>query len=306
MTYNAENKAKANFDGAYIAPTPHAYVNKMAESGYEIGEQCRPYGVAAVELLRKHNGAIWPVQMLDLGCSYGMGATFVRHGCSFDEVVAFFSSRAPTEYRACCETTRMWLNVTSPACDVRSVGLDSSRPAIRFALDTGLLDGGIARDFEQPGSQPTDEERAWFRSCNLLISTGAVGYVTERTLKVVLKELGKEHPADIGPFAVISILRMFDDDPIQAVFEGNGLKFGRVPGVRLPQRRFTDDTERHSMLRVLHDRGLDTQDWEDRGKLFADLFIAAPEKQFALLLERMTTVEPSRPRVPEPALAAGA
>ena len=44
--------------------------------------------------------------MLDVGCSYGIGSAFVKFGCSFDEMVAFFSSRAPQEYRAACEAMR--------------------------------------------------------------------------------------------------------------------------------------------------------------------------------------------------------
>ena len=145
MSYDAENQAKASFDNVYTAPTPHAYIAAMARNGYEIGEQARPYCTAAAELLRQRNRDAWPVQMLDVGCSYGMGAAFVRFGCSFDEMVAFFSSRAPKERHAACEAMRMWLNVTPPVCDVRTVGLDSSEPAIRFAVDAGLLDGGLAR-----------------------------------------------------------------------------------------------------------------------------------------------------------------
>jgi len=287
MSYETANEAKANFDEVYTAPTPHAYVALMANNGYEIGERARPYCAAAVELLQEHNGGIWPVQMLDVGCSYGIGSAFVKYGCSFDEMVAFFSSRAPREYHAACEAVRMWLNITSPASDVRAVGLDSSEPAIRFAIDAGLLDGGIARDFERPDVVPTDEDNSWFRSCNLLIGTGAIGYVTDRTLDMVLRHLGKDYPGATGPFAVVTILRMFDPSPIEDVFEAHGFAFGAVPGIRLPQRRFTDAKERRDVLAVLHDRGIDTSEWEDRGKHYADLFIAAPPGQFPLLLERM-------------------
>lgn len=287
MTYDTANEAKASFDEVYSSPTPHAYVALMAQNGYEIGEQARPYCAAAAELLREHNGDAWPVQMLDVGCSYGIGSAFVKYGCSFDEIVAFFAARAPREYHAACEAMRIWLNIAPPACDVRAVGLDSSKPAIRFAVDAGLLDGGIARDFERPGTSPTEDECAWFRSCNLLISTGAIGYVTERTLDKVLLHLGKDYPGDFGPFAVVTILRMFDISPIETVFEERGFTFGPVPGVRLPQRRFTDGEERQKVLSLLHDRGIDTREWEDRGKLYADLYIAAPGDQFSFLLERM-------------------
>ncbi|MFQ5429427.1 MAG: hypothetical protein ACE5E1_03865 [Phycisphaerae bacterium] len=294
MSYENANEAKASFDDVYTAPTPHGYIKSMAKNGYEIGERARPYCAAAAELLREHNGDAWPVHMLDVGCSYGIGSAFVKYGCSFDEMVAFFSSRAPREYHAACEATRMWLNIAPPACDVRAVGLDSSKPAIRFAVDAGLLDGGIARDFEQPHAVPTKEERTWFRSCNLLISTGAIGYVSERTLDVVLRNLGKDHPSEFGPFAVVTILRMFNLSPIKSVFEKHGFSFGSVPGLRLPQRRFTDPEERRSVLALLHDRGLDTSDWEDRGKCYADLFVAAPPRQFSLLLDRMIATRSER------------
>jgi hypothetical protein len=290
MSFESANEAKASFDDVYTAPTPHAYIASMARNGYEIGEQARPYCAAAAEFLRERNADAWPVQMLDVGCSYGMGSAFVKFGCSFDELVAFYATRAPLEYRAACEATRMWLHVAPPACDVRVVGLDSSVPAIRFAVDAGLLDGGIARDFEDTDVSPTEDECAWFRSCNLLISTGAIGYVTERTLDSVLPHLGQDHPGEYGPFAVVTILRIFELPAVSEVFEKHGFKLGRVPGIRLPQRRFTDAEERANVLSVLHGRGIDTREWEDQGKHFADLFVAARPGQFDLLKECMIQV----------------
>ena len=287
MGYTKQNHAKADFDRVYVSDTPHLYVAQMARFGYQIGEQARPYCAAAAELLRHKNGEAWPVQMLDVGCSYGMGSAFIKYGCSFDELVAFFTSRAPKEFRAACEAMRMWLNVTPPACDVRCVGLDSSKPAIRYAVEAGLLDGGITRNFEDPGVEPSADEIAWFRSCNLLICTGAIGYVTDRTLGVVLQHLGKDYPAEFGPFAVVTVLRMFDETPIADCFDSYGLRFQRVPGARLPQRRFTDGEERQKVLSVLHQRGVDTSSWEDGGAHYADLFVAAPPEQHAILLDRM-------------------
>lgn len=287
VRYDTANEAKANFDYVYTRPTPHDYIAMMAKHGYEIGEQARPYCVAAAELLRDQNSDAWPVQMLDVGCSYGMGSAFVKYGCSFDEMVAFFASRAPKEYKAACEMTRMWLNVAPTACDVRCVGLDCSEPAIRFAVHAGLLDGGIGRDFEKDDVSPSENDIAWFRSCNLLISTGAIGYVTHRTLDMVLHHLGKDHPGDFGPFAVVTILRVFDESPVQDTFQRNGFKFGKISEVRLPQRRFIDDKERQEILDLLHNRGLDTSGWEDEGKQYADLYIAASPKQYSKLLDCM-------------------
>jgi hypothetical protein len=92
---------------------------------------------------------------------------------------------------------------------------------------------------------------------------------------------------------------MFNHSPIKTAFEKRGFTFGAVPGVRLPQRRFTDKEERQKVLSLLHDRGLDTSEWEDCGKHHADLFIAAPPKQFSHLLACMSEMRLVRNRETE-------
>ena len=284
--YLSENKAKADFDDVYVAKTPHAYIASMAENGYEIGERARPFCCEAVKLLQERNGVTWPTQLLDVGCSYGIGSAFVKYNCTFDELVAFFASRAPEDYIMSCEATRQWLNVTTPEFDVRCVGLDVSKPAIQFATDAGLLDGGITCNMEN-NEIPSKEDIGWIRGCNLLMTTGVIGYVTERTLDVVLSNLGKSHPSSFGPIAVMTILRMFDTTQIKRCFKKHGLSFCRVPDVRLPQRNFENEDERLKILSVLHDRKIETSLWEDRGKLYADLYIAASEEEIETVRDRM-------------------
>ena len=295
MIDNAENKAKANFNDVYIQPTPHDYVQKMGLLNYQIGEQARPYCLAAAELLEERTVKARPVRMLDVGCSYGMGSAFLRHGCSFDEMATFLSSCAPTDYSSCCEEMREWLQGSPPVSDMECVGLDSSAPAIRFGLDAGLLDGGIPRNFEDPEVLPTETDRQWIGSCNLLISTGAIGYVTENTLSKVLPHLGEDHPSAFGPFSVVTILRMFDIEPISSVFAQSGLCLAPVLGIRLPQRNFADESEQIKVCDLLHDKGIDTTKFEDEGTLFADLFVAAPVEQLPDLVERVKLVQSKLP-----------
>lgn len=287
MSYTKENNAKADFNSIYTEPTPHKYITTMAEYGYRIGEQSRPYFRSAVQLLEELNGEALPVQMLDIGCSYGIGSALVKYGCSFDELTAFYSTRAPTDYISCCDATRMWLNVVPPVCNIRCVGLDSSAPAINFALNSRLLDAGIPRNYEQAGVLPTKSEAAWFQNCNLLVSTGAIGYVTERTLAKILCHLGKNHPGEYGPFAVVSILRMFDTQPIREVFEQFGLSFEPVPGIYLRQRRFINEKEKSDVLNILGERGITTKGMEDTGELYCRLYIAGPDGQLHTLFDKM-------------------
>ena len=288
MQYEKENQAKACFDDVYQAPTPHNYIAMMAKNGYEIGEQARPYCIAAAELLNEYTEDAWPVQMLDIGCSYGIGSAFVKYGCSFDELVAFFATRVPTDFQSACETMRAWLNITPAPLDIRCVGLDSSKPAIRFASKAGLLDGGISSNYENAGTTPNAAEISWLRSCNLMISTGAIGYVTDRTMSHVVRHAGKDHPSSFGPLSVFTILRMFDAAPFGDIFEKHSFRFEKVPGILLPQRTFTDSKEQKGVLKILHDKGIDTSEAEEQGKHFAELFIAAKPDIFPELLNKMS------------------
>lgn len=297
MSYAQENEVKADFNNVYVMPTPHSYISTMSDHGYQIGDEARPYFTAAAELLGELNQEAWPVHMLDIGCSYGIGSALVKYGCSFDEIVSFYSSRAPMNYASCCDVMRMWLNVTPPACDIRCVGLDSSAPAIKFALDSGLLDGGIARNYENGASKKQlSNEIAWYRSCNLLVSCGAIGYVTSKTLDAVLPHLGKDHPGSHGPLAVMTILRMFDTKAIAAAFERFGYRFGVVPGIALKQREFIDNQEKNKIIELIHGMGISTRGLEDTGELFAHLYIAAPHDQFSSAMERMKNTQPEQAR----------
>ena len=287
MKYSKENREKANFEDIYTSPTPHAYINTMAEHGYEIGEQARPYCIAAVELLLEKKRDSQPIHMLDVGCSYGMGSAFVKYGCSFDEMVGFFSTRAPEEPEAACDATRNWLEVTPQPYDICSVGLDSSEPAISFAMNAGMLDHGIVRDFENSKDRLTVEEISWLRRCDLLISTGAIGYITNRTITQVLENFGKDCSYEYAPIAVLTCLRMFDTTPIENAFESNSFKFEKVPGIMLPQRSFANKNEKKEILKILHNKVVDTSQWEDHGKLYAELFIAAKPGHFQELFEKI-------------------
>jgi hypothetical protein len=285
-SYRVVNKVKANFDEVYQAPTPHAYFTTMNQLEYAIGQEARPFFLAAVALLRRQLQNQAPIRMLDLGCSYGVGSALVKYGFTFGEIADFFSSHSDTNYRQCVKDTKEWLAENGPAQPLTCVGADASAEAIKFGAETGLLDGGIAHDLEAD-QRLTPEECALIQKCNLLISTGAIGYVGERTLQAILQQLGKAKPLPRGPYIVVTILRMFAPETISKTFMAHEYKFTPVPGVHLRQRRFHDDTEQAETIRLVEARGLDASTLEADGYHYADLFVGAPAADHPELLQAM-------------------
>ena len=284
MSYHSANEAKATFDSIYTAPTPNLYLEQMGQLDYQIGQQARPYFEAAASLLDERLGPAQPVRVLDLGCSYGVGAALLNHKLSFDELISFFAEQAPASYLECVAQARAFLEERRVDAPVEVVGADCSAPAIRFALDAGLLQGGIARDMEATPQLPAGEA-ALVSRCNLMTSTGAIGYVGKSTISTLLEHLGGATETADGPYAVMTILRMFDPDPVAQAFSEFGYEFAPVPGVHLLQRRFESDEEQCRTVELLRERGLDSCGLESEGLLYADLFAAAPKAGFGGLIE---------------------
>jgi hypothetical protein len=284
--YQSANEVKASFDAVYQSPTPHAYFAEMNRLEYAIGQEARPYFQSIMAMMRQLLGPQVTIRMLDLGCSYGVGSALVKYGFSFSEIAEFFENEANRNYRVCVNDTRNWLAESGPAKPVACVGADSSAEAIKFASDAGLIDGGIAHDLEAD-QHLTVEERTLIRQCNLLTSTGAIGYVGEKTVSAILTYLGKSRPLGHGPYAAVTILRMFPVESVAKTFEKFGYRFEPAPGVRLRQRRFRDEIEQEETMKLLRERNLDTEGWESTGYLYADLYVAAPAADLDLVLQRM-------------------
>ena len=284
MDYDTANEAKATFDEVYFSPTPHAYFLEMDRHQYAIGEEAKPYFQAAVRHLQSENSDGLQPRVLDLGCSYGVGSALLKHDLGYRDISGFFANEAPLDRAECVKIASRWISDRTACPDMEFVGLDCSSPALEFAESVGLLRHGIAKNFEE-GAKATEAELSKIRGCNLLFSTGAIGYVGERTLSVILGELGRAHPENVSPYVVVTVLRMFDPRPIANCFESFRYRFERVPGVRLRQRRFTDPNEQRETISLLRKRDIDTEGWEDEGWLYADLYVGARRADFDPLYE---------------------
>ncbi len=289
MHYSSANEAKATFDDIYTAPTPAAYFARMGELDYQIGEQARPFFLAAIDLLQEQLGDNHPTRVLDLGCSYGVGAALHNHDVTFRELATFFAARAPEDYQECVQATQEFITRHRVENAAGFVGADASAAAIQFAVEAGLMEAGIARDLETTPQLPA-REAALVRECNLLTSTGAIGYVGQPTVSTLLEHLGGAAEVGNGPYAVVTILRMFDSDPVARTFNEFGYVFARVPGAHLLQRRFESEVEQRNTIELLDQRGIDPSGLETEGNRYAEVFAAAPTAGIGRLMQCLCAV----------------
>ncbi len=281
--YDESNQAKASFDEAYSAPTPHRYLADMAAIEYRLAERMQPFLSAVVDASRP---AETPARVLDVGCSYGISGALLKTGCTFAALSAFYRD-ASRVYGACIQESRAWLQGHDVRQDVAIVGLDSSRAAVRFATDAHLIDRGITCNLELPGTSLTEADRAVIATCDVLFSCGTIGYVSDRTMHPLLNALGAGEHGALGPVAVMSVLELFDPEPIAETFSTHGFCFGALPFC-VAQRRFADQDERERVLAVSQRRGWSTDAHETKNQMFATLCVAAVPEHFDTLVACVT------------------
>ncbi len=147
------------------------------------------------------------------------------------------------------------------------IGLDVSTAALGYAEEAGFIDAAILADLER--DDPTDDQRAKLGSADLVISTGCLGYVTERTLVRI---------ADVcatPPIMAHTVLRIYSYEPAIKALADLGYQTTTVDGF-FRQRRFASAEEQSLVLDNLAEAGVDPTGLESEGWLYAQLFISRP------------------------------
>ena len=103
-----------------------------------------------------------------------------------------------------------------------------------------------------------------------MVSTGCVGYVTERTIARLASLPGGRRPV-MAHF----VLRMFSYEPIAARLADLGYETVGVEGL-FKQRRFVSGQEQAQILDAVAANGVEPHELETEGWLCAQLYLSRP------------------------------
>jgi hypothetical protein len=264
------NTAKFNFSDVYQLADPSPYFASMRNADYQIPQNALPIFIRLIELLRESRRKS-NITIADIGCSYGVNGALLKYDVELAELYDHFRTRELLVDRAAAlEFDVNYFANLRERGPITVCGLDSSKPAIDFALRAGLIDVGAALDLETDELyEPTGPLE--FRDVDLIISTGCVGYVTTVTFEKILQAT---NPTNRPPIAS-SVLRTFDYRPFERCFEEFGLISHHFP-LPLKQRNIMSTMEGASTIAALESQGIEPAGLESTGSLYANLYVAAP------------------------------
>ncbi|MGW4832380.1 class I SAM-dependent methyltransferase [Amycolatopsis japonica] len=260
MAVPLDSTGKINFDDIYTAPDPRAFFGTLRPLDYDIPQQAKAYFAKLIDEYRAEADVKVPT-VLDLGCSYGVNAALHRCDTTMERLYDHYASAGSLSRDELIARDRRMVEND----DVRFIGLDASAPALDYALAAGFIDEAIHADLEN--EEPTEEQRALLSEVDIVISTGCVGYVTEKTLVRIAREN--------RPWMAHFVLRMFSYGPVADSLGELDYETTGVEGV-FRQRKFASDEEQTQILDNLSVAGVDPRGLEDGGRLYARLFVSRP------------------------------
>jgi hypothetical protein len=288
-SFAAINTSKANFDEIYARQDPRAYFSVLGSLDYMIPDLAAPI---LRQLLAVRAQRYGPQQtVLDVGSSYGVNAALHRFPLSFSALQARYARHEMTalDSERMAQLDRNFYSSWPDVGLARFIGLDVSAPAVEYALRVGLIDEGLVADLER--NEITPQQARIAGQADLILSTGAVGYVTEKTYHQLLKATPRP------PWVASFVLRMFPFEPLARALEGHGLVTEKLSGATFVQRRFADVQEFTSTLATLAERGVDPNGFETEGMLHAELYVSRPEEDArAASLDELITITSGRHR----------
>jgi SAM-dependent methyltransferase len=282
-SFSTINSSKANFDQIYMAADPRQYFSILGNLDYMIPDVAEPVVRQILEARQRRHKPTPTV--LDIGCSYGINAAVHRFPVTFSVLRRRYTRHevAALSSDELCKLDRNYYASWPDVGLARFVGLDVSAPAITYAQRVGLIERGIAANLEASKLAPTDAEK--LEDIDVILSTGSVGYVTEKTFSAVLDAI----PGT--PWIVSFVLRMFPYDNLTNVFAHRGMVTERLSSAMFVQRRFRDLEEFNCNLELLAQRNIDTSSFEADGLLRAELFLSRPRSDAqAEPIENIVTV----------------
>ena len=277
---------KKDFTEIYTQDSPYGYLKEMKKLQYRIANLTKPlYLFLAKHLFNKLDR---PLNLVDIGSSYGINSALMRHDLTMSELDDFFLKRnEPTRYQ-----TKQFFEDHTINDNLNFYNIDISRPALRFSEDVGLCKKGIDVNLEKCNVDSLES----LPNLDMVIATGCIGYIGHKAFANLFDLVKERKDGSVQtknsttPLLAFSVLRIFDMEKIQKTFDDYGYFLVKSDLKPLRQRKFSDSTEKSQTLSLLHSKGIDTKWYEDDGYFYADFYIAGPkiiESQLITLSKNM-------------------
>ena len=269
-----ELKVKKVFTNIYTQNSPYEYLKEMRKLQYRIPDSTKTLYLSLAQQL--FNKLHRPVNVLDLGSSYGINSALMKYNLTMSQLDDFFlKEKEPTK-----EQTRQFFENLPKNDALNFYQIDISEPALNFSEDMGLCKKGLNVNLETEKLDLPQE----LSQIDMVIATGCIGYIGYKAFSNLLEEIKNQQSTSksetklVTPVFAFSVLRIFDMNKIQKTFDYYGYSLLKSELTPICQRHFSGTDEKSQTISLLHGKEIDTKGYEDDGNFYADIYVASPKR----------------------------
>jgi SAM-dependent methyltransferase len=267
MPFDLDETGKIDLSAIYDRPDPRRYYQTLFKLDYQIPALAEA-NFRAVINARRRSRQRRQLSLLDVGCSYGVNAAILNHKVSLPDLFRLYGQK-PSGDLSRSELVvrdRKLFSEARPDREIKVVGLDVAGEALDYAAEIGIIDARLATNLELVA--PKVEDKELLAESDVVISTGAIGYVGEATFSRILD------CAERSPWFALFALRMFPISEITTMLRSNGYVVYRQRGRTYRQRRFAGPDEKQEVLARLAALNIDPTGLEADGWYHAEFYFA--------------------------------
>jgi hypothetical protein len=279
--------ARSCLKHTYQQPDPRAAMCALARLDYALADTGAAIFRQLIQARAVHAGR--PLQVLDIGCGYGLGTAMLRLPLTFADLRARYTAREmlPLDAIDLEELDRLYYAAWPRRDQHRYVGIDGREAAVGYAHRVGTLDSGIVADLER--DDPDDALAAEILRADIIVATGRIG--TRTAARIAAAASRGE-----APWIATFMPRTAPADELATCLRPLGLTTEKFEGGSFALRHFESAAEKERALSVLQAQGLDPAGKEASGWMHVDLHVARPAHIAAsIALHRMVEIAGPRP-----------
>ncbi|KAB2868362.1 MAG: class I SAM-dependent methyltransferase [Bauldia sp.] len=271
-TFDLGDTGKIDLTQIYNQPDPRSYYQTLGQLDYRIPAEAAPVFrrvIRARRTLRQQRR----MTVLDVGSSYGVNAAILKHGYGLGDLFRLYGrdeTRNLSRHALIRRDQRLF-HARVVDRNLVTIGLDSAARAVGYADQADILDAGLAANLEK--RPPTLGEARRLAEVDLVISTGAIGYVGAPTFNRILERARR------APWFALFALRMFPVGRIAAALRKSGYSVYKLRSRTFRQRRFAGPDEAGEVLARLDGLGIDPTGREAAGWYHAEFYFAQPIRE---------------------------
>jgi hypothetical protein len=274
--FDLDETGKIDLGAIYDRPDPRRYYQTLYDLDYQIPALAEA-NFRTVIKARRQSREQSQVTLLDVGSSYGVNAAILNHKISLPDLFRLYAQKSSGDLSRSELVMRDRKLFSEMRLDreTKVVGLDVAGEALDYAAEIGIINAGLATNLELV--PPTVEDKELLAETDIVISTGAIGYVGAPTFSRILDCAGR------SPWFALFALRMFPISDITTMLRSHGYVVYRQRGRTYRQRRFAGPDERQEVLARLAALSIDPTGLEADGWYHAEFYFACRQGEGAPL-----------------------